>query len=317
MFKKKLFYFRNTLKNILGDTNDTNEESELLVISYSLLSEISKNFNKSDSCLREKVVIDTVLNNDAFLTNSEILSIFIKDQTCETKNCLPPSLIDFWKDILVMLQEKKILLPLFLELIELVKKESDTNKKLMASLWVKAIAQAFNKLKISRYVYQTLEQKFDHQNVKITTKNFLKKVSKEVENLYPELRSVLTLNINGDFPTCLTDETFVKRLILHFTEFSEHYLPEILKISSFLDSNSNAKEKLLDLMKIHSLKEKEKNVKNEETKGDKIYTVEDLQRIEKQEKKISPKIKSKKFCNKELADSKERNTYWQIASGNN
>lgn len=285
------------------------------MISYSLLSEISKNLNKSDSSLKEKVVIDTILNNDAFLTNPEILSIFIKDRKCDTKNCLPPSLIEFWKDILVMLQEKKILLPLFLELIELVKKENDTNTKLMASLWVKAIAQAFNKLKISRYVYQTLEQRYDHHKVKVTSKGFLKKVSKEVENLYPELKSALTLNINGDFPNCLTDENFVKRLILHYTEFSEYYLPEILKISSFLDSDSNAKEKLLDLMKIHSLKEKNEGTVSADTKCDKVYTVEDLQNIEKQEKQVDKTPKIKKHCNEDLADSKDRNSDWEMASG--
>jgi hypothetical protein len=295
-------------------------ESELSVILNLLLFEISKNLSKGDSLLRrEKIVIDCILKNEAFLPNSDILSIFIDERSKSDKNCLPKSLIHFWKDFLFLLQEKKILLSLFLQLIECIKYEKDTNKKLVASLWVKAIAQAFRKQKISRKVYQNLEQKFDHENKKLSIKPFLKLVQNEVETNYPDLKNVLNLNIISEFPNCLLKESFVKRIILNFTEFSEHFIPEIFKISSFLNCASDAKSKLLELIKINSLEinedidvERSKDVEFETTEeSDMIYTVQNLKEIENR-KDSSP---NKTILKKNLADSRIRNTSWKIAPG--
>lgn len=286
--------------------------TELSTLRNVLLSEISKNLYKGDYVLRkENVVIDSVLTNEAFLTNSEILAIFTDEESKgKSTNFLPESLIEFWKDFLLLLQEKKLLLSLFLQLIEVVKNEKDANKKLLASLWVKAIAQAFNKQKIARHVYQILEQKCDHENKKLSNKDILNDVQKDLESSHPELTGVLSLNVNGDFPSCLTDPTFVKRLILNFNEFSEHYIPEILKISSILDTDPAAKDKLMELMKIQLLevKDDEMEVENAEPM-DKVYTMEDIKEMKKLQKN-KPKNKGP---NKQMADCTIRNTNWKLA----
>ena len=290
------------------------DESELSLILFLLLSEISKNLNKGNSILRkEKIIIECILNNEAFLTHSEILSIFIEQDSKETfKNCLPKSLIDFWKDFFLLMQEKKILLSLFIELIEFIKKEKDNNKKLLTALWIKAIAQAFNKLKVARHVCQTLEQKYDYEKQKLSVKTFAQTVQSEVEKCYPELKNILTLNVTGDFPNCLTDATFAKRLIFNVNEHFEYFIPEILKISSFLD-DSSAKEKLLALMKIHSISDNGEKMDMDDSKvDDKIYTVEDFKELEKKrEEKISKKCGN----SKEFADRKIRNSFWELESG--
>ncbi|XP_008215375.1 uncharacterized protein LOC100678090 [Nasonia vitripennis] len=289
--------------------------TELSTLRNVLLSEISKNLYKGDYVLRkENVVIDSVLTNEAFLTNSDILAIFTDEKSQgKSTSFLPESLIEFWKDFLLLLQEKKLLLSLFLQLIEVVKNEKDTNKKLLASLWIKAIAQAFNKQKIARHMYQTLEQKCDHENKKLSNKDLLKDVQNELESSHPELTGVLNLNVNGDFPSCLTDSTFVKRLILNFNEYSEHYIPEILKISSILDNDSAAKDKLMDLIKIQSQEVKDDVMEVENVEPTvKVYTIDDIKEIKKHQKS---KQKHKGSDN-ELADSTIRNTNWKLAPMN-
>ncbi|XP_023247111.1 uncharacterized protein LOC106645161, partial [Copidosoma floridanum] len=311
---------RDTLNNSLARLNASDsskgialtisDDTELTTVSLLLLSEISKNFNRGDSLIkREKMIIDLIVNNEAFLTNSEILSIFLNDEN--VKNCLPHSLIEFWKDLLLLLQEKKMLLSLFLHLLEMVNKEKDSDRKLLISLWIKCIAQAYNRQKIARNIFQTLEQKYDHENQKKSVRDILKAVQKEVDKNYPEFKSVLCLNVNGNFPKCLTDEKFIRRLVLNFNEYSEHYLPEILKISSFLECDAAAKEKILALIKINSTTENNDNMDFDEVEEeDKIFTVKDLQKIDKSKEDISKKTK----CHKDLGDCKIRNKDWKIAS---
>lgn len=275
-----------------------------------LLEELSKSLNKDDSYAKQgKVLIDSILNNEAFLASSEILLLFDTEEPDGTvKNCLPKDLIDFWSDILLLLQEKKLLLLLFLEIIEFIKTEKDQSKKLLASLWVKALAQAFNKQKIARGIFQALEQKLDHGEDPSTSQTLLSRVWKETDNRHPELKNIFSLNVIGDFPNCLKDKSFVKRLILHSHEFSEHYVPEILKISSILNHDPSAQNKMLKLLKVQSNPKHEK-METENTYGsDKIYTIQDLPKV--QQKKCTGQNAT---FTKQLADDKNRNSDWKLA----
>ena len=246
------------------------------------------------------------MSNDAFLTNPEILSIFIEESSQNCTNCLPQSLIDFWKNFLILLQEKNILVTLFLQLLELIKVETNTNRKLLASLWVKTIAQSFTKLKIAKSIRNTLEQELDQSSSQLDPIKFDEILREKVNKCYPELACIPLLNIDGDFPNCLRNREFVERLVLNFYEFSEHYIPDILKMSSFLENDSKAKEELINLMKIHSLS----NESKETEQTNKIYTIEDLQKNEPS--KETPKKNGKK---KEFFDSKIRNRNWKIEKG--
>ncbi|XP_058793115.1 uncharacterized protein LOC131665310 [Phymastichus coffea] len=305
---------RKTIENVVNKTNSKvmNNKMKLTSVLNTLLLELSKSLSKDDTYSRKgRSFIDSVLNNEAFLTSSEILFLFTEESNATVKNCLPINLIDFWENILLLLQEKKLLLLLFLELIELIKDEKDQNRKLLAALWVKTLAQAYNKQKIARSIYQTLEQDIDDVGNSFSNKVLIDNVHQQVNKRYPELRNVFSLNIHGEFPHCLTEKSFVKRLILHSNEFSEHYVPEILKISSFLSHDPNTKDKILELLKVQSYSKQDKMETANTCDTDQIYTVTNIKKIE--QRKCT---RQNTEHTEPWADRKIRNTKWNIADAN-
>ncbi|KAJ8668705.1 hypothetical protein QAD02_010368 [Eretmocerus hayati] len=300
-----------------SDPTASQNNDELSTVSRSLLLGISEDLNKNDLFLhREKTVIDTILSNEAFITNLDILAIFIKKGE-DGKNSLPKSLMDFWSGLILILHEKKMLLTLFLQLIELIKRLQDQNQKLIASLWVKAIAQAFYKLKVAQLVHQTLEQRLDHDNESSPSKISPKTVFRELDACYPELKSILCLNINYEFPTCLTDISFIRKILLNYTEFSEHYIPEVMKLSTVFDKDSGTKEKILSLLKINSAQDAKADDQELMSIPDsrehlKVYTVEDVEKVKPKQKNQTKKSAS----DRSLADSTVRNSHWKIVKTN-
>lgn len=284
-----------------------NEEYRLSTAQSILLSEISKCLSKNKFLLNNaQTFCSTLSNNEVFLPNSDFLSIFREETSEKNKvESLPLNFIKFWEGFIALLQEKKLLEPLFGQLLKLVNNDKENNhKRRVASLWICTIGNALIKHKIAQQVALNLSQSLDCKKQKLSSKLFSLKVRDKVESKYPELKSPW-LNWTVDVPSCLTDMRMVQKLLLNPNQYLVGFISSLLDLLP-VSKNSNVKEHLLSLVNMQVMGQVETDISLEDNL---IHTVKDLDEFNLKQKE------GNKLESVNLHDKRIRNINWQLASG--
>lgn len=307
---------------IYGKTIKIDKEYNLKGAQALLLSEISMHLTENKSLItihkKSDIICNVLLKNEAFLPNSDVLQIF---QQKGRKNIdlkrkiLPPSILQFWKDIIFLLHNKKILDVLIFKLLSIINQEQESKeKRILATLWIISIVYSFIQLDLAQNISRTLECKQTTKSTKLASKISLSQHLKElVHHNHPYLRNVLWLDITSTIPHFLIDINFVSKLLLHVNEFSARLIEPVLKfVSSKI--NVQAKKHLLNLLKIYTFQKYDED-SNNYIYEEKIFTVEDFDTSSTKNKvKIYKKQRTtKKKTAYLLTDQIIRNLHWKPA----
>lgn len=321
---KSLENDENEYISIHGKTIKIDKEYNLQAAQALLLSEISMHLTENKSLIsihkKSDIICNVLLKNEAFLPNSDVMQVF---QQKGRKNIdlkrkiLPSGMLQFWKDIIFLLHNKKILDILIFKLLSIVNQEQESKRKrTLATLWISSIVYSFIQLDLAQNISRTMEYK-STEGTKIAAKSALSQHLKElVHHDHPYLRNVLWLNISSTIPYFLVDINFLSKLLLHVNEFSARLIEPILKFVS-LRINVQAKKHLLNLLKIYTFQK----YNDEDSKNDiykrKIFTVEDFDvSLTRNKVKIDKKEgTTKKKTGYLLTDQIIRNLHWKSASG--
>ncbi|XP_029662161.1 uncharacterized protein LOC115234909 [Formica exsecta] len=314
----------NEYISIHGKTIKIDKEYNLKAAQALLLSEISMHLteNKSLITIRKKsdIICNVLLKNEAFLPNSDVMQVF---QQKGRKNIdlkrkiLPPGMLRFWKDIIFLLHNKKILDILMFKLLSIINQEQESKeKRILATLWISSIAYSFIQLDLAQNISRTMEYKPTKEGTKVAAKSALNQHLKElVHHSHPYLRNVLWLNISSTIPHFLIDINFLSKLLLHVNEFSARLTEPILKFVS-PRLNVQAKKHLLNLLKIYTFQKYNDEDSKNDIYGRKIFTVEDFDvSLTRNKAKIYKKEgATKKKTAYLLTDQIMRNLHWKPAS---
>ncbi|XP_050444578.1 ribosomal biogenesis protein LAS1L [Cataglyphis hispanica] len=313
----------NEYISIHGKTIKIDKEYNLKAAQALLLSEISIHLTENKSLItihkKSDIICNVLLKNEAFLPNSDIMQVFQQKGRKNVdlrRKILPSGMLRFWKDIIFLLHNKKILDILIFKLLSIVNQEQESKgKRTLATLWISSIVYSFIQLDLAQNISRTMEYK-STEGTKIAAKSALSQHLKElVHHDHPYLRNVLWLNISSTVPYFLVDINFLSKLLLHVNEFSARLIEPILKFVS-LRINVQAKKHLLNLLKIYTFQK----YNDEDNKNDiykrKVFTVEDFDvSLTKNKVKIDKKEgTTKKKTAYLLTDQIIRNLHWKSAS---
>ncbi|XP_078051029.1 uncharacterized protein LOC144477291 [Augochlora pura] len=314
---KNTEYDSNTYVKLATNDIKQSEEYTLGTARVVLLSEIARYFSKKSVPNKNEIVCDELFKSEAFLPNRDVLFIFIQENTENAlkNDILPSNMMKFWKDIIFLLYENRMMETLIMGLLKLVNdQEIDKHKRLLASLWISSIAYGFVKLDIAHRISRTLEYKFDSTGKRLPPRVFEIRVEDETENAYPHLKHVLWFNLSSTVLPILTDMDFVSTLLLSANEYSIKFIPPILELTS-PKIDTMKKEILLNLAKIYAVRQtigSESFNKDHET-----FTVEDVQILHKRHvPNIIEKNKSKNRTSHIFTDQNMRNTQWKSVIDN-
>ncbi|KAK2582080.1 hypothetical protein KPH14_002783 [Odynerus spinipes] len=280
-----------------------------------LLAEISRYLGKNNQIInKENIVLNALLESEAFLPTIDILSIFSdKDDDVKIEDELPITIIQFWQDIIILLQNTNMLEALVLKLLALVGNEQEPEyKRHIAALWISAIAQGFVKLTIAQQTFWTLEHEIQKTNKTISQKELNLEVKEKINTNYPNLQNVLTLNVSNTVPRIFTDIHFVLDIILHANTFTRKFITPFLQlVIPKLDVDQ--KEHLLKLIQIYTQNEFSDKLQNSNITKE-IFTIEDINKTNIEYNKFMNKdVPSKKLNTLTLADKTIRNNQWKLA----
>lgn len=315
----------NEYISIHGKTIKIDKEYNLRAAQTLLLSEISMHLaeNKSLITIHKKsdIICNVLLKNEAFLPNSDVVQIFQQKGRKNIdlkKKILPPGMLRFWKDIIFLLHNKKILDVLMFKLLNIVNQEQESKgKRTLATLWISSIVYSFIQLDLTQKISRTMEYKPTKDSTKPAAKSALSQHLKElVHYSHPYLRNVLWLDISSTIPHFLIDINFLSKLLLHVNEFSARLIEPILKFVS-PRINVQAKKHLSNLLKIYTFQKYNDEDSNNDIDERKIFTVEDFDVSSTRNKvKIYKKERTtKKKTADLLTDQIIRNLHWKPASG--
>ena len=291
----------------MTETLKNNEQYRLSTAQRVLLSEISKCLSKNKLFLNKAETFCSIMcENEVFLPNYDFLRLFMKETSGKNTldEDLPLNFIKFWEEFIILLQEKKLLEPLFTQLLKLVNNDRENDhKRHVASLWLCSIGNALIKHKIAQQVALNLSQSLDSKKQKLSSKLFSLKVREKVESQYPELKSPW-LNWMVDVPNCLTDKSMVQKLLLNPNKYLVGFISSLLNLVT--DSkDANVKEHLLSLLNLHIVGQVETDIALKENT---VHTVKDLT-------ELNSKQKGNKLESVNLHDKIIRNSNWQLALG--
>ncbi|XP_070156166.1 uncharacterized protein [Polyergus mexicanus] len=313
----------NEYISIHGKTIKIDKEYNLKAAQALLLSEISMHLTENKSLItiykKSDIICNVLLKNEAFLPNSDVMQVF---QQKGRKNIdlkrkiLPPGMLRFWKDIIFLLHNKKILDILMFKLLGIINEEQESKeKKILATLWISSVAYSFIQLDLAQDIARIMEYKLTKEGTKVAAKSALNQHLKElVHHSHPYLRNVLWLNISSTIPHFLIDINFLSKLLLHVNEFSARLIEPILKFVS-PRINVQAKKHLLNLFKIYALQKYNDEDSKNDIYGQKIFTVEDFVSLTRNKIKVHKKEgATKKKTAYLLMDQIIRNLHWKPAS---
>lgn len=310
----------NEYISIHGKTIKIDREYNLKAARALLLSEISMHLAENKSLItihKKNIICNVLLKNEAFLPNSDVGQIF---QQKGRKNIdlkrkiLPPGMLQFWKDIIFLLHNKKVLDVLMFKLLNIVNREQESKaKRTLATLWISSIVYSFIQLDLAQKISRTMEYKLTKDATKSVAKSTLNQhLKKLVHYNHPYLRNVLWLDISSTIPHFLIDIHFLSKLLLHVNEFSARLIEPILKFVS-PKINVQAKKHLSNLLKIYTFQKY-----NEDSNNDiyerKIFTVEDFDATKSKVKIYKKEQTIKKKTAYLLTDQIIRNLHWKLAS---
>lgn len=300
------------------DANIENEESYNLRAAQSLLlSEISAYLSRNLSALEKNNAICEVLCKiEAFLPNSDIMHIFLQKRRHKMnskRKFVPSNMLQFWKDIIILLHKKELLKALIFKLLNILDEEREIKgKKVSAALWINTIVCSFIQLDIALSVCRTMEYDLSKLNKQLSTKELSHRVKIYVHGKYPYLQNVLWLDISSTVP-CFLDVNFVLKLLtFHANEFPAELIKTLLKfVTPKIDEKT--RQHLLQLLRIFTLQDCNDDKSDND---ERIYTVDDLREdgFVNEEASLREKEGSEeKTCL--LADQAIRNLQWQPAVG--
>lgn len=319
----------NEYVSVYKKTIKIDKEYNLQAAQALLLAKISVDLNESSSTIHEKsdAICSALCKNEVFLPNLDDVSfvrIFrLKDKT-KAKNKmlkrvqLPLEIIQFWKDIIFLLHEKRMLEMLLFKLLDIVEQErEDEERRHLAALWINSIFCSFGQLIMAQSIFHTLEYTMQKKSGKLDMKISSQRIKENLQEKYPYLRNILWLDISNTVPYFLRDENFLSRLLLNTNKFSSLLIDPIFKwFTSNIDEQTKAH--LLELLLTYTFPEYDNVNMDSNNDVSKIYTVQDLDPnpIEN-EMQIRNKIKraTKKKTAHSLADQVIRNLHWKSAHG--
>lgn len=313
---------QQTGKNLKNDEEEMEHINELkyfkLKKKYSLtmarailLSEISRYLGKNNQVInKENIVLNGLLESEAFLPITDIFSIFSENDT-KFEDQLPIKMIKFWQDIIVLLQDINILESLIFKLLTLVGNEQELRyKRHMAALWLNAIAQGFLKLTIAQQTSWTLKHKIQRTMNIMSQKALSLEIEKEINKNHPNLQDILTLNISNTIPYFMTDIHFVSDIILNANIFTCKFITPFLQlIIPKLDVNQ--KDHLMALVNIYTHNKFNNTLQNSDI-SEKIFTIDDICNINSEHNELKGKESSKKMNTLRLTDKNMRNNQWKL-----
>ncbi|XP_032670785.1 ribosomal biogenesis protein LAS1L [Odontomachus brunneus] len=240
-----------------------------------LLLEISACLSKNLSVLEKNNTICKMLcENGIFLPNSDSMHIFLqkgKHKINSKKKFIPPDMLHFWKDIIILLQKKRLLKTLIFKLLNILDEEHEIKeRKTFAVLWINTIIYSFIQLDIAHSICRTMEHDLNIMGKQLSTKDLSQHVKMCIHDKYPYLQNVLWIDISNITPCFLFDINFVRKLLLRSNEFFVDLMQSFLNIVT-PKIDANTKRDLVNLFKIYTQKSN-----NIEDICEKIYTVDDL-----------------------------------------
>lgn len=310
-------------KNKNNSDLSSNENYKLVTGKSILLLEISRYLSKNKyPSNKDEIVLNVLLEGDAFLPSQEFLEIFKKKTSSrlddKTHDSLPLSLIYFWQDFITLLHDKDILQKLILRLLKLSNNEEENDhKRLVASLWIKYIACSLYKIKLAQKIKHRMEQAQENKRKKTSSAILSLKVRDEVDRNYPGLRDILWFNVLGEIPSHLTDLNFVRNIVSNLNnKFSNHFVAPLLElITPGLDDD--VKKNLLKFIRVYT---NEEIIDEKSEPLDQVKTIRDftaLFDIQNSENLMF----NKKFDQAstentiEIADRTIRNPSWKLETG--
>lgn len=280
-----------------------------------LLLEISAYLSKNPSLLEKNNTICKMLcENWIFLPNSNNMDIFLqkeKHKINSKKKFIPPDMLHFWKDIIILLHKKRLLKTLIFKLLDILDKEHEIKeKKTFAVLWINTIIHSFIQLDIAHSVCRTMEHNLNILGKPLSTKDLSQHVKMCIHDKYPYLQNVLWIDISSNTPCFLFDINFVSKLLLRANEFCVDLIQSLLKIVT-PKIGANTKKHLVNLFKIYT----SQKCNYIEDVCETIHTVDDLRvnMMENEAPVHKEKCSEKKTCL--LADQVIRNLQWKPAPG--
>lgn len=280
-----------------------------------LLVEISRYLGRNNQIInKENIVLNTLIESEAFLLTTDVFSIFSEKDDMETndEDQLPIDVIQFWEDIIILLQSVNMLEALILKLLTLVRNEQEPeNKRHMAALWINTIAQGFVKLTLTQQMFCILQHKLRQTNKTLSQKILNLRIEEKINKNHPSLRNALFLNISNIVPRFLTDIHFLSDIIINANIFICKFLSPLLQlVIPKLDEYE--KKYLLNLIRIYVLNDFNSNLDGFNSQTDeKIFTIVDINKVNSEhngevKKTEEPLIKLT------LGDNKIRNTQWKL-----
>lgn len=309
---------------IHGKTIKIDKEYNLKDAKALLLSEISMHLTESKSLItipkKSDIICNVLLKNEAFLPNIDVMQIFQqkgKKNIDLKRKILPPDMLRFWKDIIFLLHNKKILDILTSKLLSIINQEQESKeRRTLATLWISSIIYSFIQLDLAQNISRTMEYKQTKEGIKLVAKSVLSQHLKEfVHHNHPYLRNVLWLDISSTIPYFLTDINFLSKLLLHINEFSARLIEPILKFVSPKIKMQTTKH-LLNLLKIYTFQKYNNEDSNNDVCEQKIFTVEDFDAssIRNEAKIYKKQCATKTKDTYLLTDQIIRNLHWKPAS---
>ncbi|KAI4485728.1 hypothetical protein M0802_012562 [Mischocyttarus mexicanus] len=279
-----------------------------------LLVEISRYLGRHNQIVnKEEIVLNILLENEVFLLTEDVLSIFSEKDDIETnvKDQLLVEVIQFWQDIINLLQNVNMLEALILKLLKLVRNEQEPEyKRHIAALWINTIAQGFVKLTLTQQMFCILQHKLRKANKTLSYKALSIKVENNINKKHPSLRNALSFNISNAVPRFLTDIHFLSDIIINANIFTCKFLSPLLQLV-MPKFDEYEKKCLLDLIRIYVLNDFNIKFDNQDSQTDeKIFTTESINKVNSEHngevKRKEPLIKLT------LTDNKIRNTQWKL-----
>lgn len=314
----------NTYIFIHGKTIKIDKEYNLKDAKALLLFEISMHLTENKSLItihkKSDIICNVLLKNEAFLPNTDVMQIFQqrgKKNIDLKRKILPPDMLRFWKDIIFLLHNKKILDILIFKLLNIINQEQESKeKRTLATLWISSIIYSFIQLDLAQNISRTMEYKQTKEGTKLVAKSVLNQHLKEfIHHNHPYLRNVLWLDISSTIPYFLIDINILSKFLLHVNEFSARLIEPILKLISPKIKVQTTKH-LLNLLKIYTFQKYNDEDSNNDIYEREIFTVEDFD-----ESSIRNEIKTYKTqCTTKtknaylLTDQIIRNLHWKPAS---
>lgn len=291
------------------------KEYNLKVARALILFEISVYLNKNKSLLRKHdIICDALCENVTFLPNSDIMQILMqnkKDNVKRQKKFLPGKMLNFWKDIIILFQNKGILESLILKLVNIVDNERENKeRRLFAAIWINTIAYSFVQLDLAQNISHEYELK--NINKKMSAAILNRHIKKHVHSIRPYLRNVLWFDLSSMIPHFLFDIKFLSKLLLNVNEFSIEFIKPICKLVT-PSIETKIRQHISNLLRIYVFQRYNSNGNIEKT-----FTTDDIRAIlTKNEKQIcskKPPIKDKLIYSV-ASDDTIRNLHWKVALG--